>query len=77
MYLDFETKMSLLLITERSPVITISAQIMNMRIIRRCCIFGIFGLTTNITEINAAAIDTSLIKYLRPKIELLKLCLAE
>ena len=77
MYLDFETKMSLLLITERSPVITISAQIMNMRNIKRCCILGIFGLTTNITETNAAAIDTSLIKYLRPKIELLKLCLAE
>ena len=76
MYLDFDTNISLLLITDKSPVITISAEQVNTRAIKRCGIFGIPGFTRKSKEMNAAASETSLIKYLSPKIDLLKLCLA-
>ena len=62
MYLDLDTKINLLLITERSPVIIISEQIMRARAIKRCQIFGNAGFARKIIEINAAAIDTSLMK---------------
>ena len=71
MYFDLETKISLLLITARRPVIMMSVHMINARAIRRCQIFGKLGFTRNNIEIKAAAVDTSLIKYLRPKIELL------
>ena len=71
MYFDLETKINLLLITERSPVRIISVQIIRAKATSRCHIFGKPGFTRNNSEIKDAAIDTSLIKYLRPKIELL------
>ena len=71
MYFDFETKISLRLITARRPVIMISVHMINARATRRCQIFGNPGFKRNSIDIKAEAVDTSLIKYLRPKIELL------
>lgn len=68
--------MSLLLITDNNPVITTSAEMINKNAIRRWAIFGMPGCTRNISEIKAAAMETSLIKYLNPNIDLLKLCFA-
>ena len=71
MYFDLVTKINLLLITERSPVRIISVHMIKAKATSRCHIFGKPGFTRNNIEMNAAAVDTSLIKYLRPKMELL------
>ena len=62
MYLDLDTKINLLLITERSPVMMISEQTIRASETKSCQIFGKPGLTRKISEINADARDTSLMK---------------